>query len=324
METKRPYSFSGAWNTGFRAFLFVSLFLGVSCVGRPPLLNAILSNEIVFYGQVLDLEGNPIPNAEVKYSSLNSGNFDDVWTKGGSYKNLFTDSEGKFEIREIGGCLYVRCYHKDYYACHNRAESSQRNFGYGFQGGDDPAWEPQKPAVFRLRKKGVCEPLYYSCSSVIGKGQEWIEIPREGITINLANGKIEDSGTSIYISYKSSKSDDFPKNYAWGHTLSIPGGGFVKKEGDFNFIAPESGYKEEVEIGYSQNEEGWSRLKTCHYFVVFPNGLCGIFEIVASGKSGKIMFQTLINPNPDSRNLEYEYEKQINKNQGSGWYGTPL
>ena len=115
METKRPYSFSGAWNTGFRAFLFVSLFLGVSCVGRPPLLNAILSNEIVFYGQVLDLEGNPIPNAEVKYSSLNSGNFDDVWTKGGSYKNLFTDSEGKFEIREIGGCLYVRCYHKDYY-----------------------------------------------------------------------------------------------------------------------------------------------------------------------------------------------------------------
>ena len=109
-----------------------------------------------------------------------------------------------------------------------------------------------------------------------------------------------------------------------GHTLRIPGGGFVKKEGDFNSIAPESGYKEEVEIGYSQNEEGWSRLKTSHYFVVFPNGLCGIFEIVASGKSGKIMFQTLINPNPDSRNLEYEYEKQINKNQGSGWYGTPL
>ena len=55
------------------------------------------------------------------------------------------------------------------------------------------------------------------------------------------------------------------------------------------------------------------------YFVRFPNGLYGTFEIYAQS-SGRIMFQALINPNPDSRNLEYEYEKQINKNQRNDCY----
>ena len=123
---------------GAIAIVSALLLALTSCVGRSPLLNTILSNDIIFYGQVLDLEGNPVPNAEVKYSSLNSGNFDDVWTKGGSYKYTRTDENGCFEIFDTGGSLYVRCFHKDYYACHDCAESSQRNFGYGFQSEDNP------------------------------------------------------------------------------------------------------------------------------------------------------------------------------------------
>ena len=114
----------------------VFLFLGTSCEsssarsilsiakgytqGRSPLLSAILANDIVFYGQVLDLEGNPVPNAKISYSSLNSGNFDDVWTGGGPpNKIMYTDGNGYFEIHEIGGSLFVACEHQDYYGTYN-------------------------------------------------------------------------------------------------------------------------------------------------------------------------------------------------------------
>ena len=63
---------------GTTAIIAVAVLALASCGYRSPLLNAILSNEIVFYGQVLDLEGNPVANAKISYSSLNSGNFDDV------------------------------------------------------------------------------------------------------------------------------------------------------------------------------------------------------------------------------------------------------
>ena len=319
METKRPYSFSGAWNTGFRAFLFVSLFLGVSCVGRPPLLNAILSNKIVFYGQVLDLEGDPVPNAEIEYSSLNSGNFDDVWTGGGGYKRLRTGLDGRFEIHDVGGSLFVNCKHPEYYGVRDHAESSQRKFGYGFQVGDEPAWDLQNPAIFRLRKKGICEPLYYSCSQVIAKGQQWVQIPEEPYAINLANGEAQESSTSLYISYKTDRQKGERRGFSWEYTLRIPDGGFIERSDDFDFIAPEGGYKEEIKVGYLRGSEDWSNWKKGFYFVRLPNGLYGFFEVHA-GPFGRVVFQALINPNPASRNLEYEYEKQINKNQRSGSY----
>ena len=307
---------------GAIAIVAAALLLALtSCVSRSPLLDAILSNEIVFYGQVLDLEGNPVPNAEVKYSSLNSGNFDDVWTKGGSYKYTRTDENGCFEIFDTGGSLYVRCSHPEYYGS-SGPEGSKRKFNYGFQSGDDSVWGSQNPAIFRLRKKGICEPLYYSCGKMINQGESWTRLDKgESIVINLAKGVRGESDTSVSVSYESDKSPEQREGYDWEYTLRIPGGGFIEKQKSFDFIAPEEGYKEEVKIGYKKTDEAWCRFKKGFYFVKFPNGLYGIFEIHAEpGKKGDFTFRALVNPNPDSRNLEYEYEKQINKNQRSGSY----
>ena len=289
---------------------------------RPPLLDAILSNEIVFYGRVLDLEGNPVPNAEIEYSSLSSRNFDRVWTGGIGYKRLRADFDGRFEIHDVGGSLFVNCTHPGYYGTDDQAESSQRKFSYGFQSGDDPAWDLQHPAIFRLRKKGVCEPLYYSCGKMINQGESWTRLDKgESIVINLAKGRRGESDTSVSVSYESDKAPEQREGYDWEYTLRIPGGGFIEKQKSFDFIAPEEGYKEEVKIGYKKTDEAWCRFKKGFYFVKFPNGLYGIFEIHAEpGKKGDFTFRALVNPNPDSRNLEYEYEKQINKNQRSGSY----
>ena len=228
--------------------------------------------------------------------------------------------------------------HPDYYrtdkSTHLRGEAQrEKNLSH-----DDC----ENPIVFRLHKKGVCEPLYYSCSDVIGKGSSWIRIPEEGIEINLANGKAQKSTTNIRIFHKNNRIRKDAIRCDWEYVLQIPGGGFRERRGDFkfspgsgsgtgylkhggnfSFFAPEDGYREEVRIGYKEGEKNWKNRKTCYYFVKFPNGLYGIFEIVASS-SGSIHFQALINPNPASRNLEYDYQKQINKNQRGGVYRYSL
>lgn len=282
---------------------------------RPPLLDAILSNEIVFYGRVLDLEGNPVPNAEIEYSSLSSRNFDRVWTGGIGYKRLRADFDGRFEIHDVGGSLFVNCTHPGYYGTDDQAESSQRKFSYGFQSGDDPAWDLQHPAIFRLRKKGVCEPLYYSCGKMINQGESWTRLDKgESIVINLAKGRRGESDTSVSVSYESDKVPEQREGYDWEYTLRIPGGGFAEKKEWFDFIAPEDGYQEEVKIGYSKDDKNWSRFRKRSYFVKFMNGLYGTFEIHAEpGKKGDFTFHALVNPNPGSRNLEYDYNKIINK-----------
>ena len=311
---------------GTTAIIAVAVLALASCGYRSPLLNAILSNKIVFYGQVLDLEGDPVPNAEIEYSSLSSRNFDRVWTGGIGYKRLRADFDGRFEIHDVGGSLFVNCTHPGYYGTDDQAESSQRKFSYGFQSGDDPAWDLQHPAIFRLRKKGVCEPLYYSCGKMINQGESWARLDKgEGIVISLAKGVRGESDTSVSVSYESDKSPEQREGYDWEYTLRIPGGGFIEKQKSFDFIAPEEGYKEEVKIGYKKTDEDWCNFKRCFYFVKFPNGLYGIFEINAGVRGdGRFRFRALVNPNPDSRNLEYEYEKQINKNQRSGSYRGQL
>ncbi len=325
----------------FLLLLLLFLFLGNSFSGdstkarsngdeaakyKPSLLSRILSNDIVFYGRVLDLEGNPVPHAKITYASLSAANYDSVWTGGGPPdKVMHADENGYFEIHEVGGSLYVRCTHPDYYGNSNPQEGSQRKFGYGFQVGENPARDSQSPAIFRLRKKGVREPLYYSCSKTIGKGQGWIRVPAEGLAIDLASGKAKITDRSIYISHKIREHKKNDQNFAWEYTLYIPGGGLISKKskGAFDFIAPSEGYEEKVKIGYAQNEDNWRPRKTSYYFVKFPNGLYGIFEIAASS-SGSINFQALVNPNPASRNLEYEYEQQLNKNQGGYGYWFSL
>ena len=290
------------------------------------LLSRILSNDIVFYGQVLDFDGNPAPHAKVTYASLNSGNFDSVWTGGGPPdKVMHTDEFGRFEIHEVGGSLYVNCSHPDYYGNDDPKEGSTRKFGYGFQVGNGPACDPQNPAIFRLLKKGTREPLYFSNGYILNrnlkKGYEWrIKLSSgEGISIDLARSVLGERETSVHIAHKTDREGAEKKDYAWGWTLCIPGGGFIEKQMDFDFIAPEDGYVQEIEIGCSRDSENWKDRKVRYYFIKFPNGLHGIFEVEMTAR-GSFCFQALINPDPSSRNLEYTYEKQINKYQDGQRY----
>lgn len=280
----------------------------------------ICGQDVGFYGVVLDQNNIPVVDAKIEYSLMDFENFLRAATLKSTKKNFTkTDPNGRFYISGTGGSLTCFVSHPDYY----QTQESSHSRGHSFREKKLSHNDSENPFAFRLHKKGICEPLYYSCSYVIGKGEAWIPVPRDGLAINLANGKIRESDTSIYISHKSDRKPEKNAGYNWGYTLRIPGGGFVKNPDRFNFIAPEDGYVEEVRFSAEEKEHAWEFDQKHHYFVKFPNGLYGIFEIRAAA-SGRIIFQALINPNPASRNLEYEYEKQINKNSRGDKYHSRL
>ena len=75
----------------------------VSCGTGTPLLDRILANKIVFHGQVLDLDGNPVPNAKITYSGFSAAHYENAWTGGGPPDKIkYADENGCFEIRETG------------------------------------------------------------------------------------------------------------------------------------------------------------------------------------------------------------------------------
>jgi len=89
--------------------LIVTLFLGLSAIIFPltscngQLLDRILANKIVFHGQVLDLDGNPVPNAKITYSGFSAAHYENAWTGGGPPDKIkYADENGRFEIRETG------------------------------------------------------------------------------------------------------------------------------------------------------------------------------------------------------------------------------
>lgn len=296
-------------------------FGGDEAKRKPPLfiiaeIFRIYGQGIKFHGIVLDQFGNPVSNARIDYTLMDVGNFFSALAlKDTEREYTLSDADGRFYISGTGGSLTCFVSHPDYY----RTQESSHSRGHSFREKKLSHNDSENPFIFRLHKKGICEPLYYSCSYVIGKGEAWIPIPKDGLTINLANGKVGESDTSIYIFRQNDRKPGEHAGYSWGYTLRIPGGGFVENPDRFSFIAPENGYVEEISFSAEGKNHAWEFEQKHHYFLKFPNGLYGIFEIQATA-SGRIIFQALINPNPASRNLEYEYEKQINKHSGSSYY----
>lgn len=299
----------------------------------------ICGRQVRFHGIVLDQYNQAVPEANVEYVLIDFENFLRLSKSKGTKKHFAkTDPNGRFSISGIGGELTCFVEHPDYY----RTDKSSHSRGYASREKKLSHDDYENPIVFRLYKKGVCEPLYYSCSDVIGKGSSWIRIPEEGLMINLANGRIQEKPTSLHIAHKNDRVQKNEIRYDWEYVLRIPGGGLRERNGDFRFlpskgvstgylkhgedfcfIAPEDGYLEEVRFGFKKGEKDWKGGKICHYFVKFPNGLYGLLEIDA-GASGSIRFQALINPDPASRNLEYDTRNQINKNSASHHYRRSL
>ena len=274
------------------------------------LLKAILNSKIVFYGQVLDQNNEPVPGAKIRYSALDEAGFAKVWNEGVPKKTIFADKDGRFDIVGKGGSLNVYVSREGYY----KTNESGGGFTYGMPSGREPARDPDNPAIFRLHKKGETEPLYFFDGPT--PISSWLPVPSgRTVRVDLTTGKLYGTGSQnmVYISQRNNRQpkripNEQRPHYDWKFTLKVPGGGFIRRDGRFDFIAPEDGYEEEVYIGMEKNDPDWKTTQEHEYFVRFPNGTYGRFWIRANVTH--FVYRSHYNPT-GSRNLEYDPDKRI-------------
>jgi hypothetical protein len=257
----------------------------------------VLGTPIEFYGKVVDQNGDPISEANVDYGTIDK--FD---ANGSNYRGRSAE-DGNFSISGIkGAVLTVGVQKEGYYNIHGKSDAA---FAYGV-GPDATRKEPPtkgNPAVFVLQKKGPAEPLIRS-----GGGQ--IDIPRTGepLFIDLATGKPGRGDLQIEAWIGNSSQPRFD----WRYRLSIPGGGLVERNGQFDFEAPSDGYESFVEINMPANAGRWSSDVPKQYFAKLPNGTYARFSTeFYAGNRNFIVFESYLNPKSGSRNLEFDPQKTV-------------
>ncbi len=254
---------------------------------------------IEFFGRAVDEKGQPVENAVVEF----------VWTdtsrEGTSTKIASSVADGTFSLSGVKGYhLMVNVTHPGY---HSTLSARQ---GFTFGGFDTPhIARSASPVDFQLVMKHKAEPLL---TLLDGKTSHQFSVERNGppVEISLRTGKVtkEGQGDLIIRRWVDLESRIGVKRYDWKYQVSIRGGGVMVSSNAFDFIAPESGYLDQVEYGKRAIESDWTRQGMLRTFIRLNNGNYGRleFKFLALGRGMDVVLNAFINTN-GSRNLEFDY-----------------
>jgi len=261
---------------------------------------------IVFYGKVVDEKNSPIPGADVFYSVANNP------LKDGPKYGTTSDADGLFSISGIkGAALSAGATKKGYYVIHHQ---SAKSFAYGLPPSpdiDSPIPTKDNPALFILRKMGETVPL----AAIEYRD---VAIPKDGtpVEISLSTGTEVPEGEGDLIVECRTKNQGLDPNlcehYDWRFRLTIPDGGLVERKGEFDFIAPETGYRPALEVDMPKDTPEWKHDFQDEYFLKLRDNRHARLEFrFTSAGAHFASITSYLNPVPGDRNLEYDPEKEI-------------
>jgi len=245
-------------------------------------------SKIVFYGQVKDEKGAPIPEAIVDLM------INDASPEGISKHRMKTDVSGSFQVLNLKGKhLHIEVGKAGYY----KSQESYRSFQYA---GPGVNFVPNKsqPEIFRLHKKGQPAMLVALSRDIPLTGKD------ERININLLNllsTKISEENVLLEVIRPQAPGSP------WTYRLSVERGGLLERTDPFEFQAPEEGYQPDLVIQTKQIVDKDIYLK-------FANG--NYARVRMGFLPGNTYLQVQSRLNPDgSRNLEYhpDYTVQVKR-----------
>lgn len=251
---------------------------------------------LLFYGKVVDENGDPIPNVQVSYSgnALDESLTREIRNRG----TVTTDQRGIFKIDGINGIgLMFNLHHPGYYVYPDTYDNNGFDVRSPPKSGIVPDSEGNA-AIFRMHSKGNPVSLVHRRSGAdvpIGNGNAVVKLfgKEDGQIVGTLN--IEAGG-------------DTPKNwspqpYDWSARLSVPGGGLVESSNHFEFVAPESGYQPSIEIKMSKNQPGWSDSADKWFFLKLPSGYARMRIHMRAKTPLYVSLEYYVNPD-GSPNLE--------------------
>jgi hypothetical protein len=137
------------------------------------------------------------------------------------------------------------------------------------------------------------------------------------VAVNIRSGQADGGSNEALTFIMKSDGDRLPLNkfypFDWSVHIQVPNGGLVERSDALNFQAPANGYVPEVtiEMPASLPTDQWKSDIQRDYFVRFGSGNYGRIQLRISGDKGRSIAETFLNPNPGSRNLEFDPNKVV-------------
>ena len=240
---------------------------------------------ISFYGKVVDIEGNPVSDAEILFSAVNRplspNNLSTQYTG-------LSDHNGMFSITDIRGTrLTVRVSKAGYHTLPNEMSSLR----YATPSSNSVFPTKDNPVVFILEKLNEPVDLYKD------RKKQKLSLTGTPATVSIFNGK-----GLLRISLRSDYNPTDNSFSNWDAVITLSNGGFIETEDIYNFEAPEEGYISEIEYRVTEDmERKPQRMDRTFYFNLNNGEYYGRMELLISAVGG-YRIEYYINPYGD-RNL---------------------
>jgi len=250
---------------------------------------------IEFYGKVVDENNQPVLGATVVFG------INDLSNEGYTELKKESDAQGRFSLTGVRGKHTSVTVFKDGYYTSAR---NRRGFTYA---GENVNFvpDPNNPIVFHLRKRKIAEPLI---AADIPGFAKIAQLPRTGEPVDLdliKSTKATVGNGQLRLEFWCDKIEKTTKTFNWKLHISVPSGGLIGTDEEFNFEAPITGYKSPIEIEIPASTENWQGELRQKYFIQLADGNYGRFELYLLARNGVFTVQSFINPS-GSRNLEYD------------------
>ena len=260
---------------------------------------------IAFYGRVIDQYGNPVSDADVGYTAA------DKFNASGSNYSGKSDEKGFFEISGIKGAgLLVGVGKRGYYPVEGKSSASFA-YGVGRDSYRQPAPTKAKPAIFFLHKMGETEPLVHVSARQykVGRNGQPMEIVLDtGKQVSVNQGDIR------FERWTNDQAKNARGHFDWRFRITVPVGGIIERRDQFAFEAPQEGYQDVVEIDMpALLGDRWSYTVNRSYFVKSRKGTYARVNVsIYGGHNNSLVLESFVNPNHNSRNLEFDPTKVFN------------
>lgn len=261
----------------------------------------VFSAPIDFWGKVIDQHGDPVPKAAIHYSFANR------YFKDGTKRTGIADDQGSFSLKDGRGAgVYVSVYKERYYGTPRSAGS----FGYGMPVGGKPP-SKDNPAIFVLHKMGETEPMIKSVGTV--------RVPRDGTPTEISLRKerpvaVGSGQSDLRVEvWTDDANKDEHRRYDWRCRVTVSGGELVERTGQFDFVAPADGYSSRFEYTMPRSGSRWTNNLKKDFFLKLSDGCFArvSFELAAGGDHF-VYLESVLNPKPGSRNLEFDPQQLVN------------
>jgi hypothetical protein len=244
---------------------------------------------IEFYGKAVDENSNAVAGAQVVFSWVEMPTSD-----GNRTTNTVTDAEGLFSLHgERGPDLEIAVSKEGYYPRRSWAR-------YGPFGNPNFTPDPQNPIIFQLRKKGQGAELITSEKGY--RPDLAIRIPKDNTPVRVDFFQKQANPTGqLEISQNKPPRQEAAE---WSFKMTIPDGGFVENQDEFQFEAPETNYQPSIENHFVKSETNWTTHVTKSYYITFGQPRkYGWLRIESDLDQETVFITYAINPT-GSRNLE--------------------